>query len=99
MGSRIRSWYKYCEKSRKCAKCSQIGNGPWDCKEKQQQKGKSYADAASGNLESSKIDTPMEKTPDPMEKWMDILTPNKTGDKTPKGLYRISRLMMKNQGI
>ncbi|KAL3859445.1 hypothetical protein ACJMK2_009665 [Sinanodonta woodiana] len=33
MGFRVRTWYRKCERDRKCTKCNNIGHRPWECKE------------------------------------------------------------------
>ncbi|KAL3832098.1 hypothetical protein ACJMK2_023775 [Sinanodonta woodiana] len=53
MKFRVRSWYKDCERDRKCPKCNVVGHGPWACKgqpvNQEHTKTRSYADAVAQN--------------------------------------------------
>ncbi|KAL3865478.1 hypothetical protein ACJMK2_042865 [Sinanodonta woodiana] len=51
MGFKIRSWYRECERDRKCPRCNIMGHGPWECKAMKPTdptQPKSYADVAAG---------------------------------------------------
>ncbi|KAL3871222.1 hypothetical protein ACJMK2_039230 [Sinanodonta woodiana] len=53
MGFRLRSWYKDCERHRKCPKCNVVGHGRWACKgqhvNQKHTKTRSYTDAVAKN--------------------------------------------------
>ncbi|KAL3855088.1 hypothetical protein ACJMK2_014318, partial [Sinanodonta woodiana] len=82
-------FFVYCERDRKYTKCGLVGHGPWDCKvqaTKPQEGNKTYAIAVTGNripnVEINPIDN-NNSTPVTRDKWNEILTPNKTGVRTP----------------
>ncbi|KAL3863596.1 hypothetical protein ACJMK2_005347 [Sinanodonta woodiana] len=80
MGFRVRSWYKDCERDRKCPKCNVVCHGPWACKgqpeNQEHTKTRSYADAVvqNTNLKNSGGQAHQQE----QESWRDNLTPCKT---------------------
>ena len=91
MGFRIRSWYRECERDRICPRCKKTGHGPWACSQNEHQneqrmeKGTSYANAVTNNLDKTPMTPMTPKTPTaaPKDRWIDILTPSKTPLKKP----------------
>ncbi|KAL3879033.1 hypothetical protein ACJMK2_031347 [Sinanodonta woodiana] len=81
MGFKIRSWYRECERDRKCPRCNIVGHGPWECnamKPMDPTQPKSYAEVAAGVSNNTGPERSQAQPPIPEERWKDILTPCKT---------------------